>query len=400
MPQIGRIHGSWKTEGLHDGLRLAVLNHTRERTRLTSLLALCEWLEWSNSYLCQGVIRFILVAIVTSTDFGASPVRAATLPVQVWYTPNNDTPDLVDLFREPQLWGNARSQISVLKLGPQQVGGGNSSGKNTISDLGKADAFHLLRSWGIDLAIEAPAIKPWDCTGKHAAERTLVLINNVAKAGGAVSYVSMDGPLVNGIRSCRDILDGAAAKTASYISSLGRDSPAIRVGDIEPYPYFTPNQILSWIRALDTYGAKPDHFHLDVDIHFLEVHPEVDLRSDLLAFRAIFRPRNIPFGIILWSGFNPVPSDQAYYQRTMAWAKRVHLNIGLPDQLIFESWVFRSSPRCTDADPKCALAQLRCGPSDPSGCGEKSVPVNLPEDNPTIFSHTRLINDAIKLLLQ
>jgi hypothetical protein len=146
-------------------------------------------------------------------------------------------------------------------------------------------------------------------------------------------------------------------------------------------------------------GVSPTHFHLDVNIHRLDVSPKIDLAADLGHLAEFLRAENISFGIILWSGYNPAPSDKAYFDRTLAWTKRVRTVVGIPDQVIVQSWVRRSSPpRCTDIDPSCTHPKLRCTSQDPPGCGQKDVPINLPEDDPSIFSHTRLINETLGIL--
>jgi hypothetical protein len=69
---------------------------------------------------------------------------------------------------------------------------------NSFDDLVKVGAFQKLRSWGIDVAIEAPAIKPWDCTAIKAKEMTADYIKNVKKANGLVRFIAMDEPLASG----------------------------------------------------------------------------------------------------------------------------------------------------------------------------------------------------------
>ena len=210
--------------------------------------------------------------------------------------------DFLDLFRQPQLWSSARPKISVLKLGPQQVDGRRRATKNSFDELSTVGAFRMLRSWDIRLAIEAPAIKKWDCSGKRASRYTLEMIRNVEGAGGKVDLLSLDEPLSAALRACDDTLEGAANKTADY-------------------------------------------------------------------------------------------------RRAMAWITKVHIAIGAPDDAVFQSRVLRSSPRCAEVDPKCTTSILVCGPQDPPGCGDHSVPVNIPEGNQAIFSHVRLINDGVKTLL-
>jgi hypothetical protein len=347
-----------------------------------------------------------MMAAVFLAIFSDEPAAMAAAPaIQVWFSPGAQTPDLLDMFRQPELWSKARSQISVLKFGPAQFGGAkvqlaaaHALGINTIADLSKVNAFQLLRSWNISLALEAPAIKPWDCTGRAAAKYTLQLIENARAAGGIVRYASMDEPLASGMRFCGDTLETAAAKTAAYIKQLKASDPALEVGDIEAYPWDHPVQLEQWLIALTRNGAKPAHFHLDVNVHFLDVHPEVDAAGDLRSLKAFAAAQGIPFGIIFWSGYNPEPTDQAYFDRTMAWVRRVHAAIGAPEQAIFQSWVVRSYPGCADTDPRCFPPKLKCPPSDTSGCGLGTVPVNLPEGDPKVFSHTRLVNEALGVL--
>jgi hypothetical protein len=264
--------------------------------------------------------------------------------------------------------------------------------------LEQANAFHLLAQWNIKLAIEVPAIKPWDCNGQKAAQMTLQFVDNVRKAGGNVQYLAMDEPYVSGFLYCKEKMEETAKKTVNYLREIKKAAPQIQVGDIEVYPYFNVNQLTSWLNALQQNGATPAFFHLDSNVHRIDVSPNISLSADLGSLKTYLHSRNIPFGIILWSGYNPEPTDEAYFNRTMLWTNRVHTAIGTPDQIIIQSWILRSSPRCTDTDPSCYPDKLRCTPSDPSGCGEKAVPVNLPENDPSVYSHTRLINQILNTL--
>ncbi|QLH38463.1 MAG: hypothetical protein HWD60_05170 [Defluviicoccus sp.] len=139
-------------------------------------------------------------------------------------------------------------------------------------------------------------------------------------------------------------------------------------------------------------------FHLDINVHYVDVHPEIDLSADLRALKTFYRSEGIPFGIIFWSGYGPLNSDRAYYDHTMNLVRRVKAAIGQPDQVIFQSWIKRSSVSCGTADEQCR--SISCTPEDPPYCGQKSIPLNLPEDDPNAFTHTRLINDATNVLNQ
>ncbi len=330
----------------------------------------------------------------------ASPhVSDAAVPRnhQVWFAPASGSPDLIQMFTRPDLWADARSKIQVFEIGPMLAGGMN-WGTNTLADMTKVGAYRLLRKWGIDLAIESPAIKPWGCSGQKDIERTLHYISTVQRAGGFVKYIAMDEPLAAAIRRCKMTPDQAADVVASYIKTLRASDPALIVGDIIAYPYFNVSDIRSWVQRLEQRGAKPSFLHLDANIHFLDVHPQINYASDLRDIETFIESQGIAFGVIFWPGYNPVSSDVSYYNRVMSWVRRVHGAIGAPDDVIFESWVIRSSLTCRDPSRACTVRNLRCNPTDPIGCGQKSVPVNLPDDDPQVFSHTRLINDALSAL--
>jgi hypothetical protein len=79
-------------------------------------------------------------------------------------------------------------------------------------------------------------------------------------------------------------------------------------------------------------------------------------------------------------------------------AGRVKAAIGQPDQAVFQSWVTRSPIACSRSEPACA--KQPCSPADPPYCGEKSIPLNLPDDDPAAFTQTRLVRDVLGLLSQ
>ena len=126
------------------------------------------------------------------------------------------------------------------------------------------------------------------------------------------------------------------------------------------------------------------------------MHPNVHIEKDLKMLQAFFRETGIPFGIIFWSGYGPLNSDKAYYDHVMSLVHTVKRAVGRPDELIFQSWIVRSPKNCQESTRLCSLKP--CSQMDPPYCGEKSIPLNLPERDPSSFSHTRLINDALAQL--
>lgn len=331
---------------------------------------------------------------------------AALAQPSVWFTPADETADFLTLFEQPDLWARSRSQIQVFKFGPKQVGAGKAE-MNSLQDLEKVDAFRKLQTWGIAVAIEAPSVKPWDCTAVQARKMTVNYIKNVKKANGVVRYIAMDEPMAAGFDKCSIGMEEIADRTARYITELSTDpelqalgSP-VEIGDIEGYPRRSVQDIEHFVKALESRGAKLAFFHIDANIHRLDVlnaHGHNEERNDLRELQRFFRAEGISFGVIFWPGYNPVSTEKIYYDRTMAWVRRVHQAIGKPDQCIFQSWIVRGGLSCSDADPNCNMQNPMCSSSDRPDCGKKSVPVNLPENDPEIFSATRLLNDGLRVL--
>jgi hypothetical protein len=336
----------------------------------------------------------IVLASVLWCDAGARAAESSPT-AQVWFAPGNDTPDLLDLFTHPELWPKARSHIAVFKLAPPQF-----EQPALLGGLQDVGAFATLKSWNIALASEEGAIKDWDCTGTKAAAVTLLHMRNARAAGGAIGYVAMDEPLVGGEDFCKLTLDETARRTAAYVRAVAAYAAApgqtVHIGDIEPYPSFGVPKLVQWTQALEGNGYKPAFVHLDVNIHFVDLHPALHGARDLRTLRDFFHREGIPFGVVFWSGYDPLNSDQAYYERTLRFVREVKAAIGRPEQPVFQSWVTRSSVTCQESTAACLAA--KCTAADPPSCGKKSIPLNLPESDPREYSHTRLIDDALRVL--
>ncbi|MDR3538212.1 MAG: hypothetical protein P4L71_17085 [Acetobacteraceae bacterium] len=313
-------------------------------------------------------------------------------PLSVWFVPTANSPDVGDLFTKPNQWNHVRSLVDIVGFGPGQLEPAGGSHTSLFSGLVSVDAFRRIKEWGKDTAIEVPALKEWDCSALRTPAVTVGLMKAVYAAGGTVQFLAMDEPLISALGLnrpiCKEGLDAAAAKVAAYAHAVMADPVVLSSGivpqviDTEAYPTLTVQQIEAWIAALERHGFKPAGFHLDADVHAIDVTPNGRKRvvGDLQDLQRFLQPEKISFGIMIWSGYDPVSSDEEYYHRTMTWVQTVHNAIGRPDRVVFESWV------------------KRCPNSDRGGCGTIGVPMNLPEDGPVAFSHTKLINDAVAVL--
>ncbi len=346
-----------------------------------------------------GLAAALLLALSGATAL-------ARTPPTVWISPDDDSPDYGELFARPDLWAGARAQIDVFKFPPSHLDKRPPAADGNFNDLVRLGAFRKLKEWGIDVAVEAPSVKDWDCTGVAGARRTtLAFIRSVASAGGNVKYVANDEPLSAGIGYCHLSMEETAVRAAAYARqlqadpSISTDAPGMMIGEIEPYPSFSVEQLTQWVRALERNGYKPAFFHLDVNLTAVDLRgPKMDFPGDLRALRTFLRGEGIPFGIVFWPGRDPVPSDKAYFEDVISYARRVNAAIGRPDQMIFQSWVRRGSTRCEVRGQCVERNHWLCAPPDPPYCGRRSVPLNLPELGPNAFTLTRLVDETLSIM--
>jgi hypothetical protein len=310
----------------------------------------------------------VLAAVVASMV----AVACGSRPRQVWFAPDLGSDDLLDLFTRPEAWSQARASTDVFKFYVQQVVSERRSqcpecGPNVLLNLLGVAAFRRLDRWRVAIAIEAGALKEFDCEGTATAEAARIAIGNVRGGGGTVRYLSMDNPMT-AMQTCALDLGEAAARTARFAKRLRSVYPALAVGESEPYPLFGVDAIRQWLAALNANGYVPAFLHLDVDRRHAAAL-RADVPMDLRSLRAACEGQGIPFGVILWG--DTWESDQAYYDSVRAWASTVEGALGQPTHTIFQSWAVRAD-------------------------GTFTVPRNLPESEP--YTHTRLINDGLRLL--
>ncbi len=186
--------------------------------------------------------------------------------------------------------------------------------------------------------------------------------------------MAMDEPFVGGQQivngqSCNYTMQQSAVNTAQFVKLMHAFNPTLQVGDIEPYPFFSEPQLEAWITALQAEGIVLPYFHLDVDRNAVAAYG-TNVTSDLQLISSFCKSRGIALGVI-FNGPNGT-TDQGYYNDTMQWIQTVKASTVMPQHSIFQSW-------------------FNVG-------GVYDIPINLPESDPTIYSHTRLINDGLAAL--
>jgi hypothetical protein len=299
---------------------------------------------------------------------------------RVWFAPTMGSIDYPGLFSEPGRWPTARDRVDVFKFYGGNVVGDryDIGGDNVLQTFVDVQAFRKLRRWGIAIALELGAVKPFECSPRPWADYARQAITNVETNGGRVRYVAMDEPLLGGQddfegQSCGFTRRRGATVVARFLDRVTAAHPDVLVGDIEPYPRYAVAELRRWLVALSRAGATPAFFHLDVDMERVRVEGQ-DVAVDLAALRDVCERRGIPFGVIMTSNWTMSGTDRGYYESTMEWIDTVNDAIGRPMHIVFQSW------------------------QGPAPSGRHEVPINLPEDDLEVYSHTRLIVEGLDAL--
>jgi len=365
-----------------------------------------------------GCVAILSMVILPATEL---PAQSPPREDQVWFTPNIASVDMLDLFNSPEQWASARSQIDVFKFYTVQVGTGGwgcvghpayNCGDNHLENFVDVQAFWKLALWDIDIAVEsffAGPIMSYDPVECSTAEYVFALsldgsvnvIQSVASNGGAVRYLAMDEPIRRWYaeyyyihtgqtdpRPClADSLGDLADHVAAYVLQMQEWYPSIPIGHIELYPEVGVDQFKEWIFALEARGVSLPFLHIDVNgprvDYYIQLGFDIDVAADMAELKSFLEAHGIAFGIIFFDTYwnsqawePDVYDDQFYYERTMDWVNFVNDADLEYDHSIFQSWVF---------------------PVYTTGYGPNEIPINLPEDDPAVYSHTRLINEALSI---
>ena len=324
-----------------------------------------------------------LPEIASATVLGPTPIPPTPVPSDlVWFGPNFGSRDYAELFTKSEHWSAARERVDVFKFDQQSVLENPCAicGDNILHTFVKVDAFRKLNDWGIAMALTVGAVKEWGCTGKEEFRAANVAIQNIRANGGVVTFLDMDEPFMGGkyappgSKSCGYTMEQSADAASQFISQIKAAYPNILVGDTEPYPLFSVTELEQWTLALGARGVIPAYLHLDVDMVWARDR-RLDVAGDLRRLSQFFQEHRIPFGVIFISDWTAAGSDRAYFDSTMEWVRTVNAAIGKPQHVIFNSW--------------------QGAPVDREHKGLHEVPINLPENDPAIYSHTRLLNEGL-----
>jgi hypothetical protein len=368
--------------------------------------------EEMKSVFSLTAMMFLLATTIVCPSARSQPADCS----KVWYGPSIGSADMLQLFTNPTQWDSARSSIDVFQFLTHHVNSwpcmGGLCNSNTLDSFAQVQAFAKLDEWEIDICIEGAGILPQtplgtpvDCSlemqiaAQNAFNWTVDAIINVQDNGGTVRYIAIDEPIRRWYSPIYPPSDGPECKTenlaeiaamvADFITLMNNAAPSIIVGQIILYPEVDVEGIKTYVAELENLGINLPFIHLDVHgLRIIDyagpVYGRVTLaqvRADLLELETFLHAHNISFAPILIDlSFTTQLflygeyTDEVYYEGAIDWINEVNSAIGQPEHLIFESW---ARPQYSDTDLISVI-----------------TPINLPENDTSIFSHTRLINEG------
>jgi hypothetical protein len=338
---------------------------------------------WRRRAIDAGGVRTLVIALVVAVGLLIAS-DAAPWPWtndRIWFTPGPGTVDMLRLFESPDEWPRARQVMNVFEFyqGHLLTAVSPGEGPNSYDAFVRADAFRKLLRWGKRIAVEAGAVKEGYCTpdasGMQASiARTLEALRNVQAAGGRVTYLAMDEPFTGGlVRRCGGpSLVPTADRLAVYIPAVRQAFPDVRIGLIEPYPFFSPDEIAQMLSLLHDRQIRVDFLHIDGQRPALPTDRD-EFAGGLIELSALAAEYQIPFGVILFGDNGD--ADALYAAdalRNATELKHVFRSWEvMPSHVIIQSWAL-------------------------SRTGLFITPSNLPETAPN--THTALINQIYQLL--
>jgi hypothetical protein len=321
----------------------------------------------------------VLVGVLALAGCGraTSPGEASVDRFMI-LAPASGSADLVRMFQPEgqDLWAEARSrargfQFYQQNLRPSCAGCGGNTGPR-LSDVG---AFRYLTERGIQINIEAGAVKEHTCDGQRLGQVLISDVATVYASGAHVTAVAMDEPFTaglpvreasSGLGHCDFTVDQVVVEVDRFVNTIRQTYPDIRFGLIEAYPSFTVDELMTFVTALlDNEQVPLSFFRLDYDVRH-RFTSDADSRKDIKRLANFLASRGIEFEVIV-TGYDG-RTDAEAVASAMALAYEVSGVVGRPNAVVFQDWS-----------------------NDRLGLGTAAV--NLPESQPG--SLTWLANHAI-----
>jgi hypothetical protein len=298
-----------------------------------------------------GVLTLVIAALAASAAESQPQVQAAGAgKAIVWMHPPAIEKGRCfrELFEQGDRWKDTRAAIDVLGYADHLM-------NKQFTDEQLGAWLPMLQRWGVKLSLEVGAIKPWGTTGRKVFDIQRPMWDRVQRLGGSIYAIAMDEPLVCTRNDLHQPDDYAVRETAEFIALVRKNYPQVLIGDVEPYPFLSVEDLTKWIEALDKrlgeLGVRGlDFFRLDVDWVSFTIASRGSWK-DVKKVESFCRARKMPFSLIYWASDWPamnrlgLADDSTWYVGIMRQGYDYAAVGGSPDQYVIESWIEAPS-RC------------------------------------------------------
>jgi hypothetical protein len=267
------------------------------------------------------------------------------------------TSEFAALLDHPEQWAQLRPQVGALLYTDHAL-------KN-VPDAQLAQWMTEMRALHLTLELEVGALKPWSYSGAGSFKKDSATWDRIIKAGGVISAVSMDEPLPAASRKTDPPMttDEALDQIAIFVQLVHQHYPQTKVGLINAYPHFTPDQARQAIDGLQArLKQKGDHgldfYRMDPNWIAFVLKSEEGSWDGMKQIQDYCDSIGLPFSLIYWPAGYPrdvinnhgVQDDNFWYQGLMQEAAGYAGTGAHPDQIVVESWVGAPSRTLPDTD--------------------------------------------------
>lgn len=316
----------------------------------------------------RSLCLFVLLAasLACGRPTGPSPAAADRFAI---LAPASASADLNFMFTEAgaSQWVQARGKLRGMQFYQQILRnycptcGGNSLQGLVTSRI--EGPFRWLADQGIQIGVEAGAVKEHTCDGRELARVVMEDISPVYAAGSHVTFIAMDEPFTAALPAqepsplsrCGFTIDRTVIEVKRFVDAVHERYPLIRIGLIEPYPYFTVDDIVTFVGALKNAGVTLPFFRLDFDMRHRR-NSDSNASGDLKRLRSALNNERIDFEVIV-TGYDG-KTDASAVASAMALAYEVSGAVGKPHAVVFQDW---SSDRLGGGTNAVNLPEVQVG---------------------------------------
>ncbi len=326
---------------------------------------------FARVFVCLGVVA--LAGCGRATSPGEASVDRFMI-----LAPASASADLVRMFQPDgqEQWAEARSRARGFQFYQQNLRSSCPTCRGNLApSLLAVNAFRFLTERGIQINVEAGAVKEHTCNGQQLGKVLIEDLSAVYASGAHVTAVAMDEPFTaglpvrdasSGLGHCDFTVDQVVVEVDRFVNTVRQTYPDIRFGLIEAYPSFSVDELMTFVATLiDNEQVPLSFFRLDYDVRH-RFTSDADSRKDIKRLADFLASRRIEFEVIV-TGYDG-RTDAEAVASAMALAYEVSGVVGRPNAVVFQDWS-----------------------NDRLGLGTDAV--NLPESEPG--SLTWLANHAI-----